>query len=198
MKLPLSFYQGQDVVNIARSLLGKILYTHINGLLCSGIIVETEAYKGPEDLGSHAFNNRRTARNEIMYAAGGVVYMYICYGIHDMLNIVTGTENTSHAILIRAVQPLQGLEYMRQRRGIFDDDKRLCKGPGALAKAFGLNKLHNGVSLAGDNIWVEDTTTALPEEHIIATSRVGLNIQGPYKLVPWRFYIKNSPWISRK
>src|SRR4051812_45462466 len=117
-KLPLSYYAHEDVVSIARSLLGKHLFTAVDGQLTGGIIVETEAYKGPEDRGSHAYNHRRTPRNETLYAAGGIVYMYICYGIHDMLNIVTGPENTSHAILIRAVQPTTGVDIMKIRRGI--------------------------------------------------------------------------------
>ncbi|HEX8355836.1 MAG TPA: DNA-3-methyladenine glycosylase, partial [Segetibacter sp.] len=105
MKLPISFYQNDDVVTLSENLLGKYLYTFVDNQLAGGIIVETEAYRGPEDRGSHAYNHRRTARNEIMYAQGGVVYMYICYGIHDMLNIVTGKEGESHAILIRAIEP---------------------------------------------------------------------------------------------
>jgi len=197
MKLPLSFYQREDVVQIARELLGKTLYTYIHGVLTGGVIVETEAYKGPEDLGSHAYNNRRTPRNEIMYSAGGVVYMYICYGIHDMLNIVTGTEDSSHAVLIRALEPIVGQEYMRARRKVFDNDRRLCKGPGALGKAMGLNKNHNGLSLLGDLVWIEDKGQFYPDTEIVAASRIGLNIAEPYKSIPWRFYLAGNKFISR-
>lgn len=122
--------------------------------------------------------------------------MYICYGIHDMLNIVTGKEGDSHAVLIRALQPVDGIQHMLERRRI-EDIKRLCKGPGALAKALGINKKHNGVSLQSDIIWVEDAPS-LVEENIFETSRVGLNIQGMYRDIPWRFYIKGNPFISKK
>jgi DNA-3-methyladenine glycosylase len=196
-KLPLSFYQRDDVVLIARELLGKYLYTSINGELTGGIIVETEAYKGPQDRGSHTFNHRRTPRNEMMYRAGGVVYMYICYGIHDMLNIVTGLENTSHALLIRAVEPAIGVEIMRERRGIYNQDKRLCQGPGALAKALGLNKSHNGIDLLQDTIWIEDHGIEINDDEIIASARVGMNFDGPYKIIPWRFYIRGNKNVSR-
>lgn len=196
VKLSSDFYTREDTLLVCRQLLGKMLCTSVNGIFTSGIIVETEAYRGPEDLGSHAYNNRRTTRNDIMYSEGGVVYMYICYGIHDMLNIVTGKEGSSHAVLIRALQPVEGISHMCGRRGI-QDLKRLCKGPGALAKAMGLNKNHNGVSLQSDLIWIEDAPS-LDEESIVETSRVGLNIQGVYRDIPWRFYIKGNSFISKK
>lgn len=196
-KLPLSFYQRDDVVQISRELLGKYVYSDINGVLCGGIIVETEAYCGPLDRGSHAFNGRRTPRNETMYGPGGIVYMYICYGIHDMLNIVSGTEGMSHAILIRAIEPVAGLEAMRERRNIFNNDTKLCQGPGSLAKAMGLSKVHNGLDLQKDVIWIEDKGLAYPKEEIIASARVGMNFEGPYKTIPWRFYIKGNPNVSR-
>jgi DNA-3-methyladenine glycosylase len=197
MKLPITYYQENDVVHISRDLLGKSLFTCIEGEVSGGIIVETEAYRGPEDRGSHAYNNRRTARNDIMYAAGGVVYMYICYGIHDMLNIVTGAEGVSHAVLIRAIEPTSGIEMMRRRRGLENDDKRLCKGPGALAKALGLTKRYNGVSLQGDEIWIEDQGMFFSDESVVSCPRIGLNIEEPYKSIPWRFYVKGNRYISR-
>jgi DNA-3-methyladenine glycosylase len=197
MKLPESFFKSDDVVQLSAKLLGKLLYTYIDGQLAGGIIVETEAYRGPEDRGSHAYNNRRTPRNEIMYAEGGVVYMYICYGIHDMLNIVTGRKGDSHAILIRALEPVVGLDIMRLRRGFDTDDRRLCKGPGALARAMGLNKTHNGLSVSGDEIWIEENTDFKPAEQIVSAPRIGLNIDEPYKSIPWRFYVKGSKYISR-
>ncbi|HEY0054965.1 MAG TPA: DNA-3-methyladenine glycosylase [Pedobacter sp.] len=197
MKLPLEYYQSTDVVSLAGNLLGKRLLTFVEGELSGGTIVETEAYRGPEDVGSHAYNHRRTTRNEIMYAKGGVVYMYICYGIHDMLNIVTGEEGDSHAILIRAIEPTIGLDIMRFRRGFQNDDRRLCKGPGALAKALGLQKIHNGVSLSGDVIWIEDTGMQISSDGIVACPRIGLNIAEPYKSIPWRFYIKGNRFVSR-
>ena len=197
MKLPLSFYQRDDAVLVARELLGKHVYTNIDGQLTGGLIVETEAYQGPEDRGSHAYNNRRTPRNETMFSAGGVVYMYICYGIHDMLNIVTGTEGSSHAVLIRAVEPRIGVDIMRERRNVFNEDARLCRGPGALAKALGLVKSHNGISLLDDKIWIEDKGVTIEENDIIASARVGMNFDGPYKTIPWRFYVRGNKNVSR-
>lgn len=196
-KLPLSFYQRNNVVLVARELLGKYVYANISGQLCGGIIIETEAYRGSEDRGSHAYNNRRTPRNEIMFGAGGVIYMYICYGIHDMLNIVSGTEGMSHAILIRAIEPLTGINIMRERRNLYDQDKRLCQGPGSLSKALGLNKLHNGTDLQKDEIWIEDKGLSYLDEEVVATARVGMNFEGPYKQIPWRFYVKGNPFVSR-
>lgn len=196
-KIPIDFYRRDDVVQIASDLIGKDLYTCIGGKICAGTIVETEAYRGPEDRASHAFNNRRTPSNEMMYSAGGKVYIYICYGIHDMLNIVTGTEGSSHAILIRAIEPHTGIEYMRERRNLFNNDRRLCQGPGSLAKAMGLNKSHNGADILSDMIWIEDSGKSYSADEINSSARIGLNFEGPYKLIPWRFYLKGNIYVSR-
>ncbi len=194
-KLSEGFYQQGDVLQIATDLLGKYLVTEIGGQRTAGYIVETEAYRGPDDRGSHAYLDKRTPRNEMMFAAGGVVYMYICYGIHDMLNIVTGPLNSSHAVLIRAVEPVEGLDIMRQRRNLFADDTRLCRGPGALAKALGLNKEHNGHSLSENTVWIEDHNN-IPGR-IAAGPRIGMNFDGPYRDIPWRFYVPGNPNVSR-
>ena len=196
-KLPQRFFQREDVLQIAIELLGKDLYTNIGGQLCGGKIVETEAYRGPDDRGSHAYNGRRTPRNEMMYQEGGLVYMYICYGIHDMLNIVSGKKGMSHAILIRALEPHTGIDIMRERRKIFNKDQRLCQGPGALARAMGLNKAHNGIDLQDDVVWITDTGKKYSADEILASPRIGMNFEGPYKLIPWRFYLKGNPYVSR-
>jgi len=196
-KLSIDFYQRDEVITIATELLGKDLYSMIDGQLSGGTIIETEAYCGPADRGSHAYNDRKTPRNEMMYRSGGLVYMYICYGIHDMLNIVTGDEGSSHAILIRAIEPHTGIDIMRVRRNIFNKDQRLCQGPGALTKALGLNKTHNGFDLQGDIIWISDCENSFLNDQIIASARIGMNFEGPYKLMPWRFYIKGNPYVSR-
>ncbi|TZF81497.1 DNA-3-methyladenine glycosylase [Pedobacter sp. BS3] len=198
MKLGVDFYRRDDVVALSRELLGKYLFTCVDGQLTGGIIVETEAYRGPEDSGSHAYNHKRTPRNEMMYSAGGVVYMYICYGIHHMLNIVTGNPDESHAILIRAIEPTVGLETIRLRRNIFNQDTRLCRGPGALAQALGLTKLHNGVPLTGNEVWIEDQGLHYPDEQIAASARIGLNVSEPYQSIPWRFYLRGSKYVSAK
>ena len=195
--LPQTYYLDEDVVALARDLIGKHLYVRTEGVLTGGIIVETEAYRGPEDTGAHSFNHRRTARNEIMYSPGGVVYMYICYGIHDMLNIVTGPAHCAHAVLIRALQPTVGLETMRERRTVRHEDPRLCRGPGALAKALALKKVHNGSSLQGPEIWIEDQGLSYPDTEVVAGPRIGLNIAEPYKSIPWRFYVRGNVYVSR-
>ena len=196
MKLPKSFYQRDDTLAIARELIGKLLMTNIGGELTGGIIIETEAYQGPGDRGSHAFNNKRTPRNEVMYSEGGQVYMYICYGIHDMLNVVTGKAGTPHAILIRAIEPTVGLEIIKKRRNLYNQPYRLCQGPGSLAKALGLNKTHNQLDIEGDMVWIEDAGS-FPEDQILATARVGMNFEGPYKIIPWRFILKDNKYVSR-
>lgn len=196
MKLTKDFYRRVDTLQIAQELLGKYVFTKFDGALTGGMIVETEAYIGPHDAGSHAFNNRRTPRNNTMYAEGGVTYMYICYGIHDMLNVVTGPAESSHAILIRAIEPTVGLEYMQERRGNVPL-KRLATGPGALAKALGLKKHHDAYDLNSEEIWIEDKGVVINKTNIKATGRVGLGCQEPYLSMPWRFIINQNPFVSK-
>jgi len=196
MKLQKQFYTREDTLTIAKELLGKYVYTNFDHVLTGGMIVETEAYIGPHDAGSHAFNGRRTPKNETMYAEGGVTYMYICYGIHDMLNIVTGSSGSSHAILIRAIEPIDGIEMMQLRRGNVPL-KRLATGPGALAKALGLRKHHDAYNLNSDEIWIEDKGVIIPEEKIKATGRVGLGCKDPYLTIPWRFLIDGNSFVSK-
>lgn len=196
MVIPDTFYLREDTLTIAKELLGKFVYTNIDGILTGGMIVETEAYIGPEDRGSHAFEGRKTAKNATMYEAGGVAYMYICYGIHDMLNIVTGPKDSSHAILIRAIEPKVGIEMMQVRRGNVPL-KRLCKGPGSLAKALGLNKSHNQTSLASNLVWIADEGTIIKENEIVSSPRVGLSCPEPYFSINWRFTLFGNSFVSK-
>ncbi|TKB95892.1 DNA-3-methyladenine glycosylase [Pedobacter cryophilus] len=196
MKLPKSFYLREDTLLIAKELIGKFVFTKIDGNLTGGMIVETEAYIGPFDAGSHAFNNRKTPKNATMFEAGGVAYLYICYGIHDMLNVVTGEAGSSHAILIRAFEPMVGIETMQQRRGNVPL-KRLAKGPGSLAKALGLNKSFDKERLTGDLIWIEDQGLIITPENIKATGRVGLSCAEPYFSIPWRFCLSGNAFVSK-
>ena len=196
MKLSKSFYLREDTLLIAKQLLGKFVFTKIDGILTGGMIVETEAYIGPLDAGSHAFNNRKTNKNATMFEAGGVAYLYICYGIHNMLNVVTGPVGSSHAILIRAIEPIIGIETMQQRRGDVPL-KRLAKGPGSLAKALGLNKSFDKESLTDNLIWIEDQGVIINEQNIKATGRVGLSCAEPYFSIPWRFYLFGNAFVSK-
>ena len=155
-KLDIEFYQREDVLTLSRELLGKTLCTNFNGKLTSGIIVETEAYAGVTDRASHAYGGRRTNRTETMYAEGGTAYVYLCYGMHHLFNIVTNVLGVPHAILIRGIEPIDGVEFMLQRRNMKKPAPRLTAGPGCLAQALGITVKHSGLSLLKNKIWVED------------------------------------------
>lgn len=194
-KLSLSFYQDEDVVGISKALLGKHLYSFFDGQLTAGRIVETEAYKGPEDKASHAFGNRRTQRTETMFQAGGVAYVYLIYGIHQMFNVVTGPAEVPHAVLIRGIEPLEGIDIMLERRQRPQLEFKLTAGPGSLAKAMGFHKRQSGTSLLGDQIWIEDQPI-LPDRDIIESPRVGIDYAEEWIAMPWRFRMKGSKWTS--
>ena len=196
-KLPFSFYQSNDVNALALQLLGKRLFTRINGALTGGIIVETEAYKGVEDKASHAYGGRFTDRTRVMYENGGLSYVYLCYGIHHLFNVVTGPEATPHAVLIRGLEPLTGLELMMERRGMSVLKPNITAGPGALAKAMGIDRLLNAKDLTGEEIWIEES---LPDWNIaeaVAGPRVGVDYAGDHALLPWRYYVKGNKYVSK-
>ncbi len=197
MKLPLSFYLSTDVVGIARQLLGKLIYTHIDGVITGGIIVETEAYNGTVDRASHAFGNRHTQRTSTMFAGGGRSYVYLCYGIHEMFNVVTAPEGIPHAVLIRAIEPTEGLTTMLERRGMASLKPNITAGPGSVAKALGINRKLNGFSLLSDEIWIEDGDIIIKEEQIKITPRVGVAYAGEDAMLPYRFFVKGNPYVSK-
>jgi len=192
-KLPVDFYQGDDVLLISRELLGKVLCTNFHGKLTSGIIVETEAYAGVTDKASHAYGGRRTKRTETMYAKGGSAYVYLCYGIHQLFNIVTNKENIPHAVLIRAIQPRDGIEIMLQRRNKKKIDHTLTSGPGSLTRALGITVKNSGTFLMDNLIWLEDQNINYTNQDILATPRVGVQYAGKDTQNPWRFQIENNP-----
>ena len=140
-KLKQSFYLNQNVIDVSRNLLGKVLVTNIDSNLTSGVIVETEAYAGIDDKASHAYNNKRTQRTETMYQKGGIAYVYLCYGMYYLFNVITNIEDVPHAVLIRAVEPLKGIDIMKDRRKIKGNKYNLTNGPGKLSIAFGIDKL---------------------------------------------------------
>lgn len=192
--LPRSFYTRPDVVNIARELLGKVLYTCINGQVSAGIITETEAYAGITDKASHAYNNRRTQRTEIMYHTGGTAYVYLCYGIHSLFNIVTSVADQPHAVLIRGINPLQGVEAMKLRSGKTKINVQDGIGPGKVARLLGIAVRHSGLdmcdeTLAGDRIWVQDEGVTVQEDKIVTGPRIGIDYAGEDALLPYRFRI---------
>ena len=197
-KLPLSFYNRKDVLEIARDMLGKIVVTNINGLITSGRIVETEGYTGIHDKASHAFNGKRTSRNEHMYHAAGTAYIYVCYGLHQMLNIVTNAENIPDAILIRAIEPLDGLDIMAQRTGKKRTDLTITRGPGNVGKALGIHKSYSGIHLLDEVIYLTQDGFKLEQDSIGISSRVGVESAGADALLPYRFYIKANKYVSGK
>ena len=197
-KVPLSFYQRKDVVKIAKELLGKIVVTNFEGKITSGRIVETEAYIGIIDKASHSFAGRRTARNEHMYSAAGTAYIYICYGMHQMLNVVTNDKEIPDAILIRAVEPIEGIEIMLQRTGKAKADKTLTRGPGNVGKALGIFKHHSGLYLLDEEIFLLDDGKKMPEENIGVSKRIGVESAGADALLPYRFYVKGNKYVSGK
>ena len=198
-KLPLSFFTRQDVVKISQELLGKFLVTAIDGQVTAGKIVETEAYRAPEDKASHAWNNRRTPRTEIMFARGGFTYVYLCYGIHHLFNVVTGAENMPHAVLIRAIEPTDNIAVILQRRGFDKLKPQLSAGPGVMSSALGITTRHNALSLVDSpqTIWIEDRGIDIEPAQIQSGPRVGVAYAGECADWPWRFWIKDSPWVSK-
>ena len=195
-KLTMEFYQREDVLLISRELLGKVLCTNFHGKLTSGIIVETEAYAGVTDKASHAYGGRRTKRTETMYAKGGSAYVYLCYGIHHLFNIVTNKENIPHAVLIRAIQPRDGIEIMLQRRNKKKVDQSLTAGPGSLTRALGITVKDSGTFLMNNLIWLEDQNINYSNQDILSTPRVGVQYAEKDAQNPWRFQVENSPWVS--
>ncbi len=198
-KLPIDFYDRDDVVQIAKDLLGKILVTKLEGVITSGIIVETEAYIGLTDKASHSFGGKRTARNEHMYAAAGTGYVYICYGMHHLFNVVTNKQNTPDAVLIRAVEPLLGIETMLKRTGKKIFDNTLTKGPGNVGKALGILKHHSGLNLMGNKIFICERRhdgSKPPDALIGCSKRIGVESSGAAALLPYRFYIKGNRFVS--
>lgn len=189
MKILPSYYAGDDVVAISRGLLGKVLCTRVDGLTTQMIITETEAYAGVDDRASHAFGGRRTKRTEPMFGPGGFAYVYLCYGIHHLFNVVTNTEDVPHAVLIRAGAPFAGLDTMLMRRGKAKEDRLLLAGPGSLAKALGITTEHTGISLSGDRIWIEDKGVRVTDEMITSGPRVGVDYAGADALRPYRFLV---------
>jgi len=196
-KLTFDFYDRDDVVQIAKDLIGKILITKLDGELTSGRIVETEAYVAITDKASHSFGGRRTQRNEHMYLAASTSYVYICYGMHHLFNVVTNKKNIPDAVLIRALQPMEGIDIMLGRTGKKKLDNTLTKGPGNVSKALGINKIHSGIKLTGHTIFLGDDNWKEDGEQVVAASkRIGIDSAGVDALLPYRFYLRGSKYVS--
>lgn len=196
-----SFYLRTDVVQVARDLLGKVLVTEFDGRRTAGMITETEAYRAPDDRACHAYNNRRTARTEVMFAEGGRAYIYLCYGMHHLFNVVTATEDTAHAVLIRAIEPLEGLAWMQERRAIRNiSSPALTTGPGALSQALGLTTRWTGQSLflPDTPVWLEDRDIPVSADAIVMGKRIGVDYAGECADWPWRFWLRDSKYHKRE
>ena len=194
-KLPLSFYLREDVIAIAEELLGKVLVTNWEGQITSGRIVETEAYAGELDKASHA-SKGRTSRTEVMYGSGGRAYVYLIYGIHQMFNIVTSREGEPHAVLIRAIDPIEGKEIMLERTGKTNWDETITSGPGRVGRALGFHTSQNCLSLASKELYVADDGYNVKEENIVSSPRIGVDYAGEHAAWHYRFYIKDNPYVS--
>ena len=193
-----SFYDRADVVKIAKELLGKILITYFNNEFTAGRIVETEAYNGAVDKASHAYGGRRTARTEVMFGQPGAAYVYLCYGIHHLFNVVTNKAEIPHAVLIRALEPLHGIDIMldRTRKQVLDNT--LTRGPGNVSKALGIYTTHTGMDLLESNLVIAEDQYEVKRSAIGITTRIGVDYAGPDALLPYRFIVKNNPYVSGK
>lgn len=196
--LPESFYRRPDVTAVARDLLGAVLCSRIDGVFTRGRIVETEAYEGCTDRASHAFAGRRTDRTEIMYGSGGRSYVYFCYGMHHLFNVVTNVRGVPHAVLVRALEPLEGLVHMQQRIGKPEAAERMASGPGKLCKALGITREHTGQVLFRQQlIWIEPAAAATDGLQLECGTRVGVAYAGADAYLPYRFWIKGHPAVSK-
>jgi DNA-3-methyladenine glycosylase len=184
------------VVNLAKKLLGKQLWTNINNMLTAGIIVETEAYCGATDAACHAFPNKITPRTQIMYEAGGVAYVYLVYGMHHLFNVVTNRKGCADAVLVRAVEPFVGEGVMKERRNIAQSNKLLTGGPARLTQALGITVANNKTSLQSEQIWISEGE-CYPESEIITSTRIGVEYAGKDALLRWRFHIRNNKFVSK-
>jgi DNA-3-methyladenine glycosylase len=193
------FYTRADTLRVARELLGKRLVVPApSGVRVSGRVVETEAYLGAEDRAAHSYGGRRTRRTETMFGAGGRAYVFFVYGMHHQFNVVTGPEGLPHAVLVRAVEPEEGIELMRERRPV-SKERELTSGPGKLCRALGLDLTFDGEDLTtGKRVWLEETGARFKPEQIASGPRVGIDYAAEDALKPWRFWVEGNAYVSRR
>lgn len=190
MKLPAKYYLHHNVLDLARDLIGKVLITETSGEITAGIITETEAYNGIYDKACHAYNAKRTPRNEAMYCKGGISYVYLCYGMHHLFNVVTNQEEIPDAVLIRGIYPLEGIETILQRRKSDSLKKDLTTGPGKVSSALQISTELNKTPLTGSKIYIEDRKIAVADSLINIGPRIGIDYAGEDALLPYRFFVK--------
>lgn len=197
MKLPSSFYHHTDAAHLAKDLLGKVLCTRKDGNITAGIIVETEAYFGIDDKASHAYGGKRTVRTEAMYHDGGTAYVYLCYGIHHLLNVVTSVEDDPKCVLIRGIEPFRGIEIMEIRRKMQATRKEISSGPGSVTKAMGIDSSFNQKLLTGEEIYIEDHGISYESSQISTAARIGIPYAQEHADLPLRFYISSSKYVKK-
>lgn len=196
MRLEPRFYERENVVKIARELIGKYLFTNIEGVIAGGMVVEIEAYSWKE-RGCHAYGGKMTSRNKVMFETGGCAYVYLCYGIHNLFNVVTNKPGIADAVLIRAIEPSEGIDTMKQRRGNLQNPFHLTSGPGKLTKALGIDRTFNGKFLINNDVWIEDRGEKVSSREIEVGTRIGIDYAGTDAKLPWRFTLKENPWVSK-
>jgi DNA-3-methyladenine glycosylase len=197
-KLGLDFYRRGNVLEIAEDLLGKLLITVKDRKFTSGRIVECEAYAGVMDMASHAAGGKITNRNKVMYEEGGLAYVYLCYGIHHLFNVVTHSRNIPHAILIRGIEPVEGVRYMLRRTGKQTADNTLTRGPGNVSKALGISTADTGISLDSKKIFLADDGFVIDKKSVATSPRIGVDYAGADALLPYRYYVRGNPYVSGK
>jgi DNA-3-methyladenine glycosylase len=196
-KLPRDFYTRSNVVTVARDLLGKLLVVPTrNGARVSGKIVEVEAYRGPQDRAAHSYGGRRTKRTETMYGIGGTAYVFFVYGMYNQFNVVTNAADAPHAVLIRAIEPVEGIDVMRRRRP-GKTDHSLTNGPGKLCIALDIDRKLDAADLMGNRVWLEDGER-VPRSRILSGPRIGIDYAEEWIDKPWRFWLKDNPYVSRR
>ena len=196
-KLSLDFYRQTDVCYVAKQLLGKVLVTCFDNTLTAGRIVETEAYNGVVDKASHAYGGRLTSRTQVMYEPGGVAYVYLCYGIHHLFNVVTNEASVPHAVLVRGIEPVYGVEQMVQRFKKIRFDSSIGRGPGNVTKALDIKVAHTGTALSDQFLFIADDGWKTPKANIIATPRIGVDYAAEDALLPYRFILKGNPHVTK-
>jgi len=197
MRLTKEYFHSAPVTELAIDLIGKELHSRINGNYTSGIIVETEAYSGAIDKASHAYRNKRTPRTEIMFGEPGKAYVYLCYGLHHLFNIVVSPSNVADAILVRAIEPVSGISIMSERRDQ-PISKNLTSGPAKLSQALGISLAHNNVPLylKTGGVWLEEGEN-IDMSRIEKAKRIGVDYAEEDAELLWRFYLKDNKWVSK-
>lgn len=196
-RLSIDFYQNNNVCEVAKQLIGKVLVTYFEHTLTTGRIVETEAYNGVVDKASHAYGGRFTNRTAVMYEPGGIAYVYLCYGIHHLFNVVTNEASIPHAVLIRGIEPVDGIDTMLHRCKKSKLDHSIGRGPGNVTKALDIKTSHTGTSLQESSLFISDDGWKTPKENILATPRIGVDYAEEDALLPYRFIVKEHLQVTK-